>query len=183
MNKTNLRTSFFLGANRSDFECLTKHSTPLSLRPEDAQKALEASHDKLFFGTRISVVPHEGFGKFPPSQMIVHAWFFFLLFQLDIFFPPERNAHFFLIVCLHPSCAACLFLVKNINTAVITNHTQSLRFSAGLIIDFSRFVQSATRTLVQEKKVVANFIAFAARGELTVTFIWCVRCANHSLSS
>ncbi len=31
-------------------------------RPEDASKALEASQDKMFFGTRIKVAPHEGVG-------------------------------------------------------------------------------------------------------------------------
>ena len=35
----------------------------LFLRYEDAAKALEASHDKKFFGTKVQVTPHEGLGE------------------------------------------------------------------------------------------------------------------------
>ena len=36
----------------------------LFFRPEDAAKAMEASHEKMFFGTKIHVTSHEGFRKF-----------------------------------------------------------------------------------------------------------------------
>lgn len=33
-------------------------------RPEDASKALEASQGKMFFGTKIKVMSHEGVSKY-----------------------------------------------------------------------------------------------------------------------
>ena len=43
----------------------------LFFRPEDAAKALEASQDKMFFGTKIHVLSHEGFGELPCQALHV----------------------------------------------------------------------------------------------------------------
>ena len=43
----------------------------LFFRPEDAAKALEASQDKMFFGTKIHVLSHEGFGELPCQALYV----------------------------------------------------------------------------------------------------------------
>ena len=39
-------------------------------KPEDAEKALQVSQDKQFFGCRIEVKLHEGLGKFPRRRLL-----------------------------------------------------------------------------------------------------------------
>ena len=62
-------------------------------KPEDAEKALQVSQDKQFFGCRIEVKLHEGLGKFSRGRLLSHTGaiigglFIFCLFSQKLMMP------------------------------------------------------------------------------------------------